>query len=108
MIQHFGVQYGRPPGRIWGNPLRDIVGVTLSALTVLLIFSTLVFLALRLLPGDPTALILGDESTASERAQLAGKLGFNAPLPVQYLRFLGGLLRLDLGASLAHPDRTAF
>ena len=98
----------RSTGRNWGKPLADIAAATLAALAVLMVFATLVFLALRLLPGDPTALILGDEATAAERARLAQKLGFDAPLPLQYGRFLLGLLRLDLGASLAHPSRSAF
>jgi peptide/nickel transport system permease protein len=88
--------------------MADVVRAALSALAVLAVFSTLVFLALRLLPGDPTALILGDESTAAERAHLAAKLGFDAPLHIQFVRYVGGLLRLDLGASLAHPERAAF
>ena len=98
----------RPPGRNWGKPLRDVIGAALSALSVLIVFATLVFLALRLLPGDPTALILGDEATVTERAQMARKLGFDAPMTVQYWRYFLGLFRLDLGASLAHPGRSAF
>jgi len=108
MIQEFGLPDHRPRGRNWAKPLWDAWGVALSAFAVLVIFATLVFLALRLLPGDPTELILGDQATAAERAQLAAKLGFNASLPVQYLRYLAGLLRLDLGASLSHPERAAF
>ncbi len=108
MIQRVGVQVERPPGRVWGKPLRDVGSVAFSSLTVLIAFATLVFLALRLLPGDPTALILGDEATVAERAQMAQKLGLNASLPIQYLHYLWGLVRLDLGASIAHPERSAF
>ena len=108
MIPGVGVNIERRHGRVWGRPLADVASVTLSALGVLVVFATVVFLALRLLPGDPTELILGDQATAAERAQMAQKLGFDAPLPVQYLHYLAGLLRLDLGASLAHPERSAF
>src|SRR5664280_243215 len=108
MNQRMWVQSKRPCGRHWFGPLADVVRAALGALAVLAVFSTLVFLALRLLPGDPTALILGDESTAAERAHLAAKMGFDAPLRIQFLRYVGGLLRLDLGASLAHPERAAF
>jgi peptide/nickel transport system permease protein len=108
MIHRVRVQSDRAFGRVWGKPLRDVFGVACSALAVLVVFATLVFLALRLLPGDPTALILGDEATVAERVHLARKLGFDAPLGVQYARYLGGLLRLDLGASLARPERSAF
>ena len=90
------------------RPLKDVVIATLSAAAILLVFSTLVFLALRLLPGDPTAMILGDESTAADRLQLARKLGFDKPLAVQYGRFVAGLTHLDLGASLSHPEQSAF
>jgi len=92
----------------FAQSLSNGVGAAVSAGLVLLVFATLVFFALRLLPGDPTSLILGDEATAAERAQLARKLGFDAPLGLQYARFLGGLLRLDLGFSLSHPERSAF
>ncbi len=90
------------------RPLKDVTHAMLSAGAVLLVFSTLVFLALRLLPGDPTAMILGDESTVADRLQLAKKLGFDQPLVVQYGRFVAGLARLDLGTSLSHPNQTAF
>lgn len=108
MIQKLGLPDQDPRGRNWAKPLGDVGGVALSAIAVLVVFATLVFLALRLLPGDPTELILGDQATAAERAQMAEKLGFNASLPVQYLRYLAALLRLDLGASLSHPERSAF
>jgi ABC-type dipeptide/oligopeptide/nickel transport system permease component len=108
MIKELGLPAERPRGRDWARPLRDVAGAASSAISVLLVFATLVFLALRLLPGDPTELILGDQATAAERAHMATRLGFDAPLPVQYMRYLGGLLRFDLGASLSHPDRSAF
>lgn len=93
---------------VWGQSLGNGARAALGAGVVLGVFATLVFFALRLLPGDPTSLILGDEATAAERAELARKLGFDAPLSIQYARFVGGLVRLDLGASLSHPGRSAF
>jgi peptide/nickel transport system permease protein len=97
----------RARGAIHG-PIGDVLTATASAVVVLFVFATLVFLAIRLLPGDPTVMILGDESTAAERSRLASALGFNQPLLVQYGKYVEGLCRLDLGASLSHPDRSAF
>lgn len=79
-----------------------------GAVVVLLVLSTLVFLALRLLPGDPAALVLGDRASAEDRALLRARLGLDDPLPVQYARFLWGLVRGDVGPSLARPGVSAF
>ncbi len=108
MIRRGAVRVQRQTGRTWSKPVHDVARAAAGALVILVVFASLVFLALRLLPGDPTALILGDEATAAERAELAKKLGFDAPLPLQYARFLLGLAHLDLGASLSHPTRSAF
>jgi ABC-type dipeptide/oligopeptide/nickel transport system permease component len=70
---------------------------------VVLALATLVFLALRLLPGDPAALVLGDQSSEAERAALRGRLHLDEPLHVQYARFIVGLLSLDLGESVRRP-----
>jgi len=62
---------------------------------------TLTFFATRLLPGDPAALLISQGGgSAEDIADLRERLGLDDPLPVQYLRFLGGLLRGDLGMSL--------
>jgi len=95
-------------GNLWNRSLRDGVAAAFGSLLVLMVLATLVFFALRLLPGDPTSLILGDEASLADRTRLAKQLGFDAPLAVQYWRYLGGLLRLDLGSSLSHPNRSAF
>ena len=75
---------------------------------VVVVLVALVFLALRLLPGDPTTLILGDLAPASARAALRARLGLDDPLIVQYLHFLKGLFTLDLGDSLVRPGISAF
>jgi ABC-type dipeptide/oligopeptide/nickel transport system permease component len=80
----------------------------LSAWLVLLVLSTLVFLALRLLPGDPATLVLGEQASEQARAALRQRLGFDHSLASQYGRFLWGLCSLDLGKSLVHPGLTAF
>ncbi len=75
----------------------------LEALVVLLVLASLVFFALRLVPGDPAALILGDQAGPAELAQLRARLHLDESLPRQYARFLHGLLTLDLGDSLRRP-----
>ena len=79
-----------------------------GALVVLLLLATLVFLALRVLPGDPAALVLGDQSSDADRAVLRHRLGLDRSLVLQYLDFLRGLFTLDLGDSLARPGTKAF
>ncbi len=79
----------------------------MALLTVWLLASA-VFFAMRLLPGDPAALVLGDLADESARAALRHSLHLDEPLAAQYLRFLRGLLTLDLGPSLQKPALSAF
>lgn len=60
----------------------------------------LVFLLLRLAPGDPAALLLGDSATPEQVEALRETLGLNAALPVQFGRFLVDVLTLNLGESI--------
>lgn len=71
-----------------------------SALVVVIGVATLVFLLLRLAPGDPVEAMLGETASAADRAALRTDLGLDASLPVQYGRYLAGLAVLDLGVSL--------
>ncbi|MET7950136.1 ABC transporter permease [Micromonospora sp. NPDC005324] len=66
---------------------------------VLFIVSVVLFLLLRLLPGDPTTEILGQEASAADRAALRADLGLDAPLWQQFLNWIGGVLTGDLGRS---------
>jgi peptide/nickel transport system permease protein len=73
----------------------------LAAIPVLWGVATLVFLAVHLIPGDPAEVILAQSGGSSASlAQLRAQLGLDAPLYVQYARFLGNTLRGDLGRSL--------
>lgn len=71
---------------------------------VLLLISLIVFLILHALPGDPAMLMLagaeGGAVSAERIAELQEAMGLNDPLPVQYGRFLLGILRGDLGESI--------
>ncbi|MGP3535373.1 ABC transporter permease [Microbacterium sp. RD1] len=66
----------------------------------LVVASMLIFLSLRVLPGDVAQLIAGTDSTPTQVAALRERLGLTDPLPQQYLDWIGGLLRGDLGTSL--------
>ncbi|GII95968.1 ABC transporter permease [Sinosporangium siamense] len=72
-----------------------------SALAVLLGAATLAFAALELIPGDKVAALLGPATSASEqvKAQIRAEYGFDRPIVVQYLHYLGRLVRGDLGDS---------
>lgn len=73
-----------------------------AALLVLGLFvaSILIFLTLRVLPGDVAQLIAGTNGTPAQIEAIRANLGLNAPLPAQYLDWIGGVLRGDLGTSL--------
>jgi peptide/nickel transport system permease protein len=66
----------------------------------LLVASVLIFLSLRVLPGDVAQLIVGTQGTPEQVAAIRESLGLDRPLPVQYLDWIGGVLRGDLGSSL--------
>jgi dipeptide transport system permease protein len=76
------------------------IGVTLVA-----------FVLIRLVPGDPIEVLVGERGVSAERhAELSERFGFDQPLPVQYLAFIGKLLQGDLGQSLVtrKPVMTEF
>lgn len=60
---------------------------------------TLVFIIIRSAPGDQATILLGPDATTAEVEELREKLGLNAPLPLQYLLYLGTVVRLDFGDS---------
>lgn len=66
----------------------------------LLVMTALVFVILRVLPGDVAQVIAGIKATPEQIAQIRLEYGLDRPMPVQYLDWLGGLFRLDLGQSL--------
>ncbi|WP_161883192.1 ABC transporter permease [Deinococcus alpinitundrae] len=72
----------------------------LSAIPTLLIVTLIVFAMVKLLPGDPARLILGQEATPQALSELRHSLGLNRSMPQQYLRWLTSAVRLDFGTSL--------
>lgn len=81
---------------MWGYALRRIAVAIPTVLGAL----TAVFFILRIVPGDPALAILGEYATAEAVADLRARMGLDAPLPLQYVRFLGGVLTGDLGRSV--------
>jgi peptide/nickel transport system permease protein len=67
---------------------------------VLLGVATVVFLALRLIPGDPAVALAGEKASAQEIERMREELGLNRPLPVQYVEFLSRTATLQLGRSI--------
>jgi ABC-type dipeptide/oligopeptide/nickel transport system permease component len=75
----------------------------LQSALVLLGVSVVVFLILHL-TGDPAMLLLPPDATVEDVERFRRDMGFNDPVAVQYLRFLGGALRGDFGVSLRHSE----
>ena len=71
----------------------------LSTLPVLLIVAVLVFLMLRLTPGDPAAVLAGDAASTEQIAQIRSGLGLDRSIPAQFVIWFGNLLTGDLGQS---------
>ncbi|HWT81484.1 MAG TPA: ABC transporter permease [Candidatus Methylomirabilis sp.] len=70
------------------------------SIPVFLGVATIVFLVVRVIPGDPAVAALGDYASKDAVEALRQRMGLNESLPVQYIEFLGSLLRGDLGKSM--------
>ena len=71
---------------------------------MLWLIATLVFLLLRVAPGDPVDAVLGSRAPALAKAQMRAQLGLDQSLIDQYLNYLGGLLHGDLGQGLINQE----
>src|SRR6056300_728106 len=71
----------------------------LAVVPVLLVVSLVVFLILRLAPGDPAAVIAGNSATNADIEQIRAALNLDRSLPVQYGLWLADVVRGDLGYS---------
>lgn len=78
-----------------------LVRTVASAAATLLVISALVFLSLSVIGGDSVTAHQGMDATDQTVAAAREQLGLDRPLIVQYLNFLGGLVRGDLGVSAA-------
>src|ERR671914_2867778 len=81
--------------------LRFILGRIAVLVPTFIGVSIVAFSFIRLLPGDPVALMSGERVMSPERhAQIMQQLGYDRPLVIQYLDYLGGVLTGDLGQSI--------
>jgi peptide/nickel transport system permease protein len=71
-----------------------------STVLVMGIVAIFVFLLLHLSPGDPAAIIAGDNASGEQIAGIRKQLGLDDPLPVQFFRWLAAVLHGDLGISI--------
>lgn len=80
--------------------IRYLITRLLLAIPTLLAVFTIVFLVIRIVPGDPAVAALGDYASRDAVEALRERMGLNDPLPVQYADYMGNLLRGDLGTSM--------
>ena len=76
-----------------------IIHRILQSIPILIVVLTLVFMVVRVLPGDPAVAALGDYASEESVQALREKLGLNEPIWLQYIKFLGSLATGDLGVS---------
>jgi peptide/nickel transport system permease protein len=79
---------------------RYIVRRLVVMIPVAFLASVILFMLLKLTPGDPVLIILGERATAENYQALRQDLGLNDPYPVQYARWIAHIAQGDLGKSL--------
>jgi peptide/nickel transport system permease protein len=88
---------------------RFLTSRVLSLAFVLWLVTIIAFVMIRLAPGDPSAVMLGSDATPQAVAEFRAAYGLDRPIVVQYLAWLGHIVRGDLGTSiyLGRPVTTA-
>ncbi len=87
--------------------IRYIAGRLLLILPVLFGVSIVVFMLIRLIPGNPAIAILGEHATPELIARVQNQLGLNLPIWRQYLHFLGNAWRGDFGLSFFYQQNVS-
>ncbi len=80
--------------------LRYISKRIVEVIPTLIIVVTFVFFFVRLIPGDPAQMVAGAQATQEDIEVIREELGLNEPIPTQYVNYVTGLLKGDLGTSL--------
>jgi peptide/nickel transport system permease protein len=80
--------------------LRFILQRLAMAIPTLLIVAVTVFVLMRLVPGDPASLMLGDLASAGQVEALRKQMGLDQPVPVQFAMWFGNVLSGDFGRSI--------
>ena len=86
---------------------RLVASRVLDAIPTMLLVLTLVFVAMRLLPGDPAVTLLGDHATPAQIEAMRARLGLDIPLWQQYFRFLWNALTFNFGKSFVNSQSVA-
>lgn len=79
---------------------RYIVKRIIGVIPTLILVVTFVFLFVRMIPGDPARLVAGEQATQEDVEIIREELGLNESLPSQYVKYVTGLFKGDLGTSL--------
>jgi peptide/nickel transport system permease protein len=79
----------------------------LLTIPMIFILLTLVFVVLRIMPGDPVSAMLGGHAPQSVIDKKKAELGLDKPIAVQYFEYLGQMARLDLGESMILKERVS-
>jgi peptide/nickel transport system permease protein len=87
------------------NLARYIITRLFLTIPMVLILLTIVFVVLRVMPGDPVSALLGGHAPEHVIAQKKEALGLNRSLPMQYLEYLWQVCRLDFGDSMVFNQR---
>jgi peptide/nickel transport system permease protein len=85
-----------------------IIRRILGLFPVLFGVTVIVFLLIRLIPGDPAITMLGDRASVEDIEHVREQLGLNDPLHMQFLKYIGQLLRGDLGQSIINRTDITF
>ena len=87
------------------NLLRYIIGRTLLTIPMVFILLTIVFVVVRIMPGDPVSAMLGGHAPDKVIEEKKEELGLNKSLIAQYGSYLWQICRLDLGNSMIFKQR---
>jgi peptide/nickel transport system permease protein len=87
------------------NLTRYIITRVLLTIPMVFILLSIVFVVLRVMPGDPVSAMLGGHAPESVIEQKKDEMGLNRPMAVQYLDYLWQICRLDLGESMVFKQR---
>ena len=80
--------------------LRYLLNRLVGLVAVMFIVATIVFVIIRVTPGDPAAVMLGPQASQQDIAALRAQLGLDQPMALQYVSWLGKLVQGDLGQSI--------
>lgn len=83
---------------------RFLLARLLQAVPTLIIVSAAIFFAMRLIPGDPASVMLGDLATPEQVAALRSEMGLSGSLPAQYVTWLGHIFSGDFGKSISSGE----